>query len=95
MSYNYTNISYNFQGKSFSYQTNSTYITQNKPGYILAMNSMINQEASQYSFLGNVMFTFSGFALSVIDLILIAIVLLDVFIEVKGLAKLIREKREQ
>jgi hypothetical protein len=91
----YTNISYNFQGKSFSYQTNSTYITQNKPGYVIAMNSMINQEASQYSFLGNVMFTFSGFALSVIDLILIAIVLLDVFIEVKGLAKLIGEKRGQ
>ena len=89
----YTNISYNFMGKPFAYQTNATYIDMAKPGYVSAMNSMVNSEASQYSFLGSVLFTFSGFAFSVIDLILLAIVLIDVAIEAGGLKKLIDERK--
>lgn len=89
----YTNISYNFQGKAFAYQTNATYITMDRPGYVSAMNSMINQEASQYSFLGNVLFTLSGFAFSVIDIILLALVLIDVAIEAAGMKKLIAERK--
>jgi hypothetical protein len=64
-----------------------------RPGYVSAMNSMINQEASQYSFLGNVLFTLSGFAFSVIDIILLALVLIDVAIEAAGMKKLIAERK--
>ncbi len=91
----YTNISYNFQGKAFSYQTNATYITQNKPGYVYAMNTVINQQASQYSILGNVLFSFSGFAFSFMDIILLLIVLIDVRIEVKGLRKMLKTRKEE
>ncbi len=90
----YTNISYNLQGKAFSYGTNATYISQEKPGYITAMNSMINNEASQYTFLGKTIIAVQGFAISLIDIILFAIVALDVVIEVKGLRKLIREHNQ-
>ncbi len=91
----YTNISYNFQGKAFSYQTNATYITQNKPGYIYAMNTVINQQASQYSVLGYVIFSFSGFAFSVFDIILLLIVIIDVRIEIKGLRKMLKDRKAE
>jgi hypothetical protein len=81
----YTNMSYNFQGKAFSYDTNATYIVQNKPGYIIGMNSMINGAASQYTFLGNTLYNMDGFAISIIDLLLFAIIGIDVAIEIRAL----------
>jgi hypothetical protein len=83
----YTNISYNFQGKAFSYETNATYIVQQKPGYVYAMNSMVNSEASQISILGIGIITVHSFVISVIDIILALIVALDVVIEVKAFKK--------
>ncbi|WP_337860217.1 hypothetical protein [Ferroplasma sp.] len=89
----YTNISYNFQGKAFSFQTNASYIVQNKPGYLHAMNSMINSEASHYTVLGKTITTIEGFEITLVDLILVLILLMDIFIEIKGLKKFIRSRR--
>jgi hypothetical protein len=85
----YTNISYNFQGKSFSYETVAVNIVQNKPGYLHAMNSMVNGEASQYAVLGNAIATIDGFGISLIDLILGLIVIIDIVIEILGLKRFI------
>jgi hypothetical protein len=90
----YTNISYNFQGKAFSYGTNASYIVQNKPGYISGMNSMVNNEASQSTILGNTLATVHGFAISLIDIILFAIVLLDVVIEIRAFKSYIKRKEQ-
>jgi hypothetical protein len=88
----YTNISYNFQGKAFSYETNASYIVQNKPGYISAMNSMVNNEASQSTFFGNTLATVHGFEISLIDIVLLAIVLLDVVIEIRAFKSYIKKR---
>jgi len=91
----YTNISYNFQDKAFSYQTNATYIAHNKPEYVYAMNSMVNSEASQFSILGTIIVTVHSFAFSLIDVILALIVALDVVIEVKAFKKYRNERNSE
>ncbi len=90
----YTNMSYNMQGKAFSYETNATYIMQDKPGYVPAMNSMVNNVPSQYSFIGNTIVAIHGFAISIIDIVLFAIVILDAFIEVRAFRKLVKERKQ-
>ncbi|MEM0139787.1 MAG: hypothetical protein QXZ44_04155 [Ferroplasma sp.] len=83
----YTNISYTFQGKNFTLETNATYINIKQIGYVYAMNDIINSDASEYTSLGNTLFTVHDLGISAIDLLLGLIVLMDIGLEVRAFKK--------